>query len=516
MKTNYDAIVIGSGLGGLTAGALYARAGHEVLVLEKNAAFGGAASTFERAGRRFEVSLHETVAPEGTNPAASIFRALGLNERVEFVPIESFQQVRSPLLGAPVTLTHGLEAVEATLTARFPDEAEAIGRFLRQIARSREALAVFSEKHGGHWWLGHAADLPLELWALIRDMRASLSEVLERYFGQNEALKLVLAANLPYYADDPDRFWWLGYAIAQSAFLAQGGVFIKGGSGALSSAMVEVIRAAGGEALTGREVTRVLTDTAGRATGVRFHTGDGDVTEVMAPVIFANAAPQAVAGMLDTALRDEFLARYAGRRNSVSLFEMQFALDRPAAELGVDAYSTVLLPGWMDTLDDFRAAAPLLGKAPQDRLPPMIVVDYGQIDSGLAAPGTAAPVSVTGLDRLENWEGLAPDAYAARKAAWIAAVSARLEAEWPGFAAALEHAEMVTARTLRDRLGTPGGAVYGFAPDVPERLLPGPPATVRSAVPGLWIASAWSGFGGFTGAMSGGAMAARAALRTTG
>ncbi len=43
-SNDYDAIVIGSGLGGLTAGALFAHAGHRVLVLERNYTFGGAAT----------------------------------------------------------------------------------------------------------------------------------------------------------------------------------------------------------------------------------------------------------------------------------------------------------------------------------------------------------------------------------------------------------------------------------------------------------------------------------------
>jgi phytoene dehydrogenase-like protein len=46
MADRYDAIVIGSGLGGLTAGALYTRAGHRVLLLERNRNFGGAATTY--------------------------------------------------------------------------------------------------------------------------------------------------------------------------------------------------------------------------------------------------------------------------------------------------------------------------------------------------------------------------------------------------------------------------------------------------------------------------------------
>lgn len=513
MKEQYDVIVIGAGLGGLTAGALLAKAGLQVLVLEKNAGFGGAASCFERGGQRFEVSLHETLPPGGAtvDPKTGIFRALELEERVEFIPLPGFQEVRAPALGAPVALPHGLDNVDKVLGARFPDQAEAITRFLVQIGRTQEALSALSERHKGQWWLGHATDLPLDFWAVARDMRAALSEVFERYFGDAELLKLVLAANLPYYTDDPDRFWWLAYAVAQGGFLSGGGHYIKGGSGELSAALVTVIRENGGAALTRHEVTRVLSDEAGRATGVMVQTDGQGASEVRAAAVVANAAPQAVAGMLPPALQDDFLKAYEGRNLSISLFTVNFALSRPASELGVSAYSTVLLPEWMETLDDYRAAGPLLGDMPGDRLPPMVVVDYSQIDAGL---GPQAPLSVTGVDRLENWEGLNEAGYATRKAAWIAAIRDRLDREWPGFAAAVTGSDMATARTMRDYLGTPGGAVYGFAPEVPKGRMHRPGADVRTSVPGLWLASAWAGFGGFSGAMGSGAIAARAVLRS--
>ena len=60
MSDSYDAIAIGSGLGGLTAAALYARAGHRVLVLERNDEFGGAATTYRHGQLTIEASLHET------------------------------------------------------------------------------------------------------------------------------------------------------------------------------------------------------------------------------------------------------------------------------------------------------------------------------------------------------------------------------------------------------------------------------------------------------------------------
>lgn len=79
MKDDYDAIVIGSGLGGLTAGALFAHAGHRVLVIEQNDIFGGAATTYHRGAMNVEASLHETTDPRTTvDPKGEIFEALDL------------------------------------------------------------------------------------------------------------------------------------------------------------------------------------------------------------------------------------------------------------------------------------------------------------------------------------------------------------------------------------------------------------------------------------------------------
>jgi all-trans-retinol 13,14-reductase len=74
MSRNFDAIIIGSGLGGLTAAALFARAGHKVLVLERNKSFGGAATVYHHGALAIEASLHEIDGldagdPKGPHPA---------------------------------------------------------------------------------------------------------------------------------------------------------------------------------------------------------------------------------------------------------------------------------------------------------------------------------------------------------------------------------------------------------------------------------------------------------------
>ena len=61
-------------------------------------------------------------------------------------------------------------------------------------------------------------------------------------FGDNEAVKCALAANLSYFHDDPATLWWVPFAMAQGSFLLSGARFVQGGSQRLSSALARAIR----------------------------------------------------------------------------------------------------------------------------------------------------------------------------------------------------------------------------------------------------------------------------------
>jgi phytoene dehydrogenase-like protein len=518
MTDAYDAVTIGSGLGGLTAAALYARAGHRVLVLERNAEFGGAATTYRHGPLTIEASLHETAAlSDPVDPKARILQALGVLDDLTFEPVGSFYEVRGKLFDPPFVLPHGFDAAEAALGDRFPEHRSGFRKFFVRLRTVQEAMSVVGEQHDSLWWFVHAPALPLKFWPLLRDRRLSLSEVFDELFGDDEGPKLALAANLGYYADDPGTLWWLFYAIAQGSYLASGGAYIRGGSGALSRSLLGVVEAEGGAARAGRTVTEIILDDQGRAAGVAHTATDGSDRIVdRAPVLFGNAAPSVLANALPPQTRSAFADRYAGRHLSTSLFSIALGLDRAPRELGFTQYSTVLLPEWIDSLSDYPRCVKIFADPPGTRMPPLLVVDYSAIDSGLNRDGPYL-VSIAGLDRVSNWNGLDDNAYRAKRDEWLDAIVAGIDRSFPGFDAAVVQREMATASAMRHYLNTPDGAIYGFAPE-PPRGLPtlGSERGVATTVPGLWLASSYGGMGGFSGAMLSGMLAAQAAMKSHG
>ncbi|HXP76979.1 MAG TPA: NAD(P)-binding protein [Stellaceae bacterium] len=511
MTRGFDAIVVGSGLGGLTAGALYAQAGRRVLVLERNDSFGGAATVYRHNGLAIEASLHEIDGLDAGDPKLPLLHALGLDPEADFVQVGDLHEMRGGLIGAPFALPHGIDSARAATTRRFPHQAAGLKIYFQWLTAIRGAVGFAAEHQDDRtWWLRHGPQTVHHIWPLVRHGRASVSEALRHLFGEDEAVKAALAGNLAYYHDDPGRMRFLHYAIPQASFLLGGGHYVRGGSQALTDRLVSLIRAAGGVAESGREVGALVMDRH-RITGVGHRArGGGDARVDTAPVAFGNAAPQRLAEMLPQEWREIFLAPYQRRRLSISLWTLSLGLSRPAGEFGVTHYSTCIFPDWMRSIDAYREASAILAEDPGDRLPPYVFVDYRRIATGLNEAGPFLG-SFCGVDRVENWADLPADRKRERRERWMDRLIGDLDRHFPGIAGAVVHREMATAETMEQYLNTPRGAVYGYAPD--ENLgetLARSPAT---AIHGLWLASAFTMSGGYTGAMLGGAAAARAALR---
>src|SRR5450755_3979754 len=98
MAQRYDAIVVGAGLGGLTAAALLAQSGQRVLVLERNHAVGGAATVYRHGALTVEGSLHEIDGLDPDDPKGNLLQRLGLDKTLQLVNVPEMYEVR----GGPV------------------------------------------------------------------------------------------------------------------------------------------------------------------------------------------------------------------------------------------------------------------------------------------------------------------------------------------------------------------------------------------------------------------------------
>lgn len=474
----YDVIVIGGGLGGLTAGAKLAREGRKVLLIEQHTQPGGCATTFKRGEFTLEVGLHEMDGPSPRDMKTRIFNELDVNVNVEFIKVPEFYRFIND--NVDITIPHDPENAARILKIKFPSEREGIDAYFNRIMNPKRKPAEGEE---------------------TKDI--SLGEFLDSVTG-NENLKLVLLGNLGYFHDDPYSISLTYYSVAQGSYYSGGASFIKGGSQKLSDHLAGYIKDHGGDVLLNHLVTGI-TGEAGRLTGVKYRKkgAASGILKTYAGEIIANAAMENIAGFLPDNYGAGLKREIGKQRPGASLLTIYFGFRRNLEHIGNTHYSTFLFDGSVKSQadiiknnnDDFERRS-------------FTFIDYGRIDSGLAPPEKSVG-ALCCIDYLADWENLSADGYRTRKEKAAKTFIKRLERILPGISGEVEYYEVGTPATIKRYTLNPGGAVYGFA-QTPSRA-----AVDTSVVPdNLHFASAWGKTGGgFSGAIYSGYLCAYNILR---
>ena len=470
----YDVIIIGAGLGGLTAGAKLAKEGRKVLLIEQHSQPGGCATTFQRGDFTLEVGLHEMDGPSSHDMKTRIFNDLDVFSNVEFIRLPEFYRFINNRHS--VTVPHDPEAAARNLSREFPGETAGIRAYFDRILTPPKRNSDTEDK--------------------------SLGEFLDSVIS-DEDLKLVLLGNLGYFHDDPYSLSLAYYSVAQGSYYSGGASFIKGGSQKLSDHLAAFIRNHGGEVLLGHMVTGINIS-EGRASGVCFKRKHTDETaEALADEVIANNALPNVADLLPLEAGNELRNEFTGLRTGASLLTLYLGFSRPVSELGNRYYSTFVYDG------SVRSQSDILPNNRDDfSRRSFTFVDYGQIDSGLAPSGKGVG-AVCCIDYLADWESLGKREYDARKEYVARIFIERLDSIIPGIKDIVEYWEVGTPATVKRYTLNPGGAVYGFA-QTPARKS----VDALKSVENLHFASAWGKTGGgFSGAIYGGYLCAFNVLR---
>jgi phytoene dehydrogenase-like protein len=477
---SYDAIIIGAGLGGLTAGAKLAKEGLRVLLLEQHDRPGGCATTFKRSGFTMEVGLHEM---DGLHPGdikKRIFADIGLGKRVSFLPVPEFYRFMNGRYD--LVIPHDPEKAMAVLKTAFPGQEKSIDEYFYHVLNARRVMVAHRGK----------AD---------KSVGVFLDEIIT-----DEDLKLVLLGNLGYFHDDPYSLSWLYYLNAQGSYYGGTASYIQGGSQRLSNALAELIQEQGGEVKLHQLVTSI--DYRGdRVSGVSFEQikgkDKGRMGQAHARQIIMNGSVPGLCKLLskkDAAPLNQSIGDLA---IGASLLTVYYGFNKPLQDIGNTNYSTFIYDASVLSQKD------ILGNNHSDfGTRSFTFVDYGQVDSRLAPEGKSVG-AVCAIDYPSDWEGLEREEYMRMKADVADTITGRLDKILPGFRDAVEYVEVATSLSVERFTLNPRGAVYGFAQH-PNRSM-----DYLNALPeNVFIASAWGKIGGgFSGAMIGGYMCAMDLLR---
>jgi phytoene dehydrogenase-like protein len=265
----YDAVVIGSGIGGLITANLLAKDGLKVLLLEQHYMVGGYCSTFRRGGYTFDAATH--FYPLLGNPETLTGRLLGelgvTTGWVKMDPVDTFHFPDGTRFAVPADFDLYL----GKLKAEFPEESGALDDFFTAV-REAYLLGLL------HYFRGRSAEQTPRL-AFYRDL--SVRAALDLWF-RDPKLKLLLTADCPHWGSPPGRTSFVFDSMLRLSYFL-GNYYPRGGSQAFADDLARTFEERGGHILTSTMARRITIE-HGQARGVEIETLRGPFAGLPATV----------------------------------------------------------------------------------------------------------------------------------------------------------------------------------------------------------------------------------------
>jgi len=267
LAANYDAVVIGSGMGGLTTAAMLSDLGWKVCVLEQHYTAGGYTHTYERNGYEWDVGVHYIGEVGAKTRSRQMFDYLS-DGKLEWAPMD--EEYDRFYIGDKVfNAKAGKQKFRDNLIRQFPGEEKAIDRYLKLLDKAGKALPAYGMKRVFGFWL-YVAMWPYLLMKSSSFLFKNTYDVLSRLTDDQELIA-VLCGQWGNMGLPPKQSTFLMHAMIVRHYL-HGGYYPVGGSWRIADSIIPKIQAAGGEVFTYARVENIVVEN-GKVTGVKMKDG---------------------------------------------------------------------------------------------------------------------------------------------------------------------------------------------------------------------------------------------------
>ncbi|OMO95042.1 Carotene isomerase [Corchorus capsularis] len=453
--SNYDAIVIGSGIGGLVAATQLAVKGAKVLVLEKYVIPGGSSGYYQRDGYTFDVGSSVMFGFSDKGNLNLITQALAaVGRKMEVLPDPTTVHFHLPNnLSVQVHKEYN-EFIEE-LTSKFPHEKEGILKFYGEcwkIFNSLNSLQLKSLEEPIYLF-GQFFQKPLECLTLAYYLPQNAGDVARKYMKDPQLLSFLDAECFIVSTVNALRTPMInaGMVLCDRHF---GGInYPVGGVGGIAESLAEGLIDQGSEILYRANVTNIILD-QGKAVGVRLSDG----REFFARTIISNATRWDTFGKL---LKGEKLPKEEENFQKVyvkapSFLSIHMGVKADVLPPDTDCHHFVLEDDWKRLEEPYGS---------------IFLSIPTVLDSSLAPEGRHI-LHIFTTSSLEDWEGLPPKDYEAKKELIAEEIIGRLEKKlFPGLKSSIVFKEVGTPKTHRRFLARDMGT-YGPMPrEIPKGLL---------------------------------------------
>ncbi len=454
-ENEYDAIIIGSGLGGLSCAAAFARQGFKPLLIEQHYKVGGYATTFMRpGGYEFDVSLHSTTIGE-RNGIHNLIPGFPEIDDVEFEPHPNLYRMIFPDYDIRVPQKN-ITAYINNLIELFPEEKTGIEGIFEDMEGITNDIGKYSATGGKVDMNNFAKDFPY----LVKSFNHTWGDLVNKRI-KNPKLKAIVSSLWGYYGLPPSKLSPYYYAMPTFGYLKNGGYYPRGKSQKISDAFEKFIEEHGGKVMIKSKVEKILTkDNA--AYGVV--TKDGK--EYIAKVVISNANTFDTFNKMldDKSVLKDYLARMENLSVSLSSFQVFLGLKKDLVkETGVTDTEI-----FYNTSYDPDADYEIMKKANLENGGYAVTL-YDNVYKGYSPKGKNT-LNILTLQGFNHWEKYKEDYFKDNKEEYNKEkekmadilIDKAEQTLLPGLRNAIEVKEIGTPLTNIRYTGNYKGAIYGF------------------------------------------------------